>query len=85
MRHHWWHDAIAGSYYAVATDEAGRIVSAWMHDAGPRWLALETSSRCGWPMSAARSTETTPRAAGPMSCRTLWGRCNERARGGSLA
>jgi hypothetical protein len=31
MRHYWWHDSIAGTFYAVATDRAGKIVSAWMY------------------------------------------------------
>lgn len=41
MKHAWWHDSIAGRYYAVATDDAGRIVSAWMHVGGNRWEAID--------------------------------------------
>ena len=30
MRHFWWHDHVRDDFLAVATDEAGRIVSAWV-------------------------------------------------------
>jgi hypothetical protein len=30
MRHFWWHHAPTGRFYAVATDDAGAIVSAWV-------------------------------------------------------
>lgn len=40
LRHYWWHDAITGTYYAVATDATGRITSAWLH-VGGQWEALD--------------------------------------------
>lgn len=30
MRHYWWHDHVRDDFLAVATDEAGRIASAWV-------------------------------------------------------
>jgi hypothetical protein len=41
MRHHWWHDSIAGTFYAVATNQDGKIVSAWMHLEDHEWAALD--------------------------------------------
>lgn len=41
MRHVWWHDTITGQFYAVATDGAGRITSAWMHAGGQGWEAID--------------------------------------------
>jgi hypothetical protein len=42
MRHYWWHDSIAGTFYAVATNRDGKILSAWMYlEAGHEWAALD--------------------------------------------
>ena len=41
LRHHWWHDATYGTYYAVATDDAGRITSAWMQIGAHEWVPLD--------------------------------------------
>ena len=30
MRHYWWHDHVRNHWLAVATDEDGEIVSAWV-------------------------------------------------------
>jgi hypothetical protein len=40
MRHHWWHRPGDG-FYAVATDESGAIVSAWMQVGAHEWEALD--------------------------------------------
>lgn len=41
MRRHWWHDALTGTFYAVATDEDGQIVSAWMQVDAHHWVSLD--------------------------------------------
>lgn len=41
MRHRWWHDTITGDFYAVATNEAGGIVSAWMQTDAHHWVPLD--------------------------------------------
>ena len=41
MRHVWWHDTVTGQFYAVATDDAGRIVSGWMQVDTHRWVPLD--------------------------------------------
>ena len=30
MRHYWWHDHVRVDFLAVATDDAGEIVSVWV-------------------------------------------------------
>jgi hypothetical protein len=43
MRHFWWHDHIRDDFLAVATDEAGEIVSAWVQvdRVENRWVPVE--------------------------------------------
>ncbi len=40
MRHYWWHRPNDG-YFAVATDEAGEILSAWLQVARFEWEPIE--------------------------------------------
>lgn len=40
MKHHWWHGP-GGRYHAVATDEAGKIVSAWRQVGRHEWEPLD--------------------------------------------
>ncbi len=44
MRHHWWHHVPDDHFYAVATDSAGRITSAWMQVDQFEWEALDDFS-----------------------------------------
>jgi hypothetical protein len=40
MRHHWWHHAASGDYFAVATNE-GQVVSAWIQVSRYEWSPLD--------------------------------------------
>ena len=41
MRHHWWHRPADGFFHAIATDESGAIVSAWVQAGHNHWEPLD--------------------------------------------